>query len=179
MGDDYINSVRRIITKIHAEVHRSQEPLEKITIKRAGPWMIETARTVGIDIEGYEHEISNYFIHHVIRNHENEKKEASRGNVPIKDEDFEQIPEIIEHPDFVIFGAKRNNEDRIIYVKHIENGTMLYFEEILRGKSNRSLRGRTLYKTKKNLDESEALIHISMNRKTDVSKTKIADMDGD
>jgi hypothetical protein len=50
----------------------------------------------------------------VIKNHENEKTEASRGNVPIKDEDFEHIPEIIEHPDFVIFGAKRNNEDRII-----------------------------------------------------------------
>jgi hypothetical protein len=143
-GDEYINSVRNIIKRIRAEakegVGRSQEPLEKIKIKQVDPWMIENAKKAGIDIEGYAHEISNYFIHHVIKNHGKEKTEVIRGNLPITDEDF---------------------------------------EEILRGKSNRSLRGRTMYKTKKNLDKNAVLINISMNRKTNLSNIKIASMDGD
>jgi hypothetical protein len=176
---DYINSVREIIKKVHAEVRRSQEPLEKIKIKLVDLWMIENAREVGVDIEGYEHEISNYFIHHVIKNHGNERAERIRGNVPIMDENFEQIPGIIKHPDWVIFGAKRNHEDRIIYVKYAEKGTILYFEEILRGKSNRSLRGNTMYKTKKTLNRDGILANIRINGKTDLSKIKITGMDGD
>jgi hypothetical protein len=178
-GDDYSKSVRKIVKKVHFEIQRSQEPLEKIKIKQVAQWMVETAGKVGVNIEGYEHEISNYFIHHVIKNHANEKTEVIRGNLPITDEDFEQIPEIIEHPDWVIFGAKRNNEDRIVYVKHAENGTILYFEEILRGKRNRSLRGNTMYKTKKTLNIDGILANIRINGKTDLSKIKIADMDGD
>jgi hypothetical protein len=55
---------------------------------------------------------------------------------------------------------------------------MLYFEEILTGKTNRSLRGRTMYKTKKILNQKETLANIQMNRKTDLSKIKTASMDG-
>lgn len=180
--NDYINSIKMIIQKFHTEakkVCRSQDPLEKIKIKQVDPWTIENTKKLGIDIEGYEHEISNYFIYHVIKNHGNEKTELTRGNVPITDEDLERIPEIIGHPDFVIFGARRNNEDRIIYVKYTANGTILYFEEILRGKSNRSLRGNTMYKTKKTLNRNDILANIRINGKTDLSKIKIADMDGD
>jgi hypothetical protein len=178
-GSAYINSVKRIIKKVHSEVHRSQDPLEKIKIRHVDPWTVENAQKAGVNIEGYKHEISNYFIHHVIKNHGNEKSELIRGNVPIKDDDFEKIPEIIDHPDWVIFGAKRNNEDRIIYVKHTENGTVFYFEEILRGRNNRSLRGNTMYKTKKTLNKDGILANIRINGKTDLSNIIIAGMDGD
>jgi hypothetical protein len=78
--------------------------------------MVENAKEVGVDIEGYQHEISNY---QVIKNHGNETVERNRGNVPITGEDFERIPGIIEHPDGVIFGAKRNNEDVTVNSLHI------------------------------------------------------------
>ncbi|GHU10505.1 hypothetical protein FACS1894151_09920 [Spirochaetia bacterium] len=182
-GKDYLLSVQRIIKKIHFEeeagIKRPQDPLEKVSIGKVMPWIVEYAKETGMHIEGYEHEISNYFIRHVIKSHGNGEKEASRGNLPIVDEDFENIPSIIDRPDYAIFGAKRNNEDRIIYVKSIDNGTMLYFEEILTGEKNKSLRGRTMYKTRKILDRDGVLANIQMNRKTDLSKIKITGMDGD
>jgi hypothetical protein len=49
----------------------------------------------------------------------------------------------------------------------------------LAGKNNKSLRGRTMYKTKKTLDLDGVLANIQMNRKTDFSEIKIASMDGD
>jgi hypothetical protein len=152
---------------------RPQEPLEKIKIREVSRWLADNIKQVGIDIEGYEHEISNYFIRHVIKNHGNEKKEASRGNISVRDEDFEKIPEIIDCPDYVVLGAKRNNNDRIIYIKHGTDSTALYFEEILTGKSNKSLRGNTLYKAKKTLDKQGIIKNITISGKTDVSNAKI------
>jgi hypothetical protein len=180
--EKYIESVQKIVRKIHLEdkdaISHPQAPLQKVKIGKVGFWIVEKAKEVGINIDGFEHEISNYFIRHVIKNHGNEKKEASRGNLPITDEDFEKIPSLIEHPDYAIFGAKRNSDDRIIYIKYAENGTMLYFEEILTGKGNKSLRGNTMYKTAKILDKDGILANINMNGKTDLSKIKITGMDG-
>ena len=179
---DYTQSVTKILQKIHLEEQQGikppQEPLEKITITKVKAQNVENAKSMGIDIDGYNHEISNYFIRHVLKSHGDEKKETSRGNLPVKDEDFMQIPVIIEHPDYVIFGARRNNENRIIYIKQIEAGTIFYFEEILTGKNNKTLRGNTLYKTKKILNEAGVIANITMNRKTDISKIKITGMDG-
>jgi hypothetical protein len=178
----YLDSVKKIIARVHHEdkagISRHQEPLEKIAIGKVDRWTADNAKKVGVNIEGYEHEISNYFIRHVLKNHGNEKTETKRGNLPITGEDFEKIPDIIEHPDYAIFGAKRNNGERIIYIKKAKNGTILYFEEILTGKVNKSLRGNTLYKTKKTLDKDGMIANIRINGKTDLSKIIIASMDG-
>jgi hypothetical protein len=182
----YSDSVKSIVEKIHREekagIKKPQEPLVKISIGKVDDWLIKKADDQGVDIHGYVHEISNYFIRHVIRNHGDEKREIARGNLPVTDDDFQRIPAIIEHPDYIIIGAKRNNEERIIYVKSDEkeeNGTTLYFEEILRGSTNRSLRGNTMYKTKKTLNQGQVLANIKINGKTDLSDIKIASMDGD
>jgi hypothetical protein len=183
VNENYVQSVKNIVQKLHIEgqsgIKRPLEPLEKVKIGKVEPWTVQNAGEVGLHIEGYEHEISNYFIRHVLKNHGNEKKETARGNVPIHNDDFNRIPSIVTKPDYAIFGAKRHDEDRIIYVKHLEDGTMLYFEEVLTGKGNKSLRGRTMYKTKKMLGIDGVLANIRMNRKTDLSKIKIASMDGD
>jgi hypothetical protein len=183
VNENYLQSVKNLVQKIRAEeqdgIKSPQEPLEKVTIGKVEPWVVQNASEVGLKIEGYEHEISNYFIRHVLKTHGDEKKETARGNMPIHGDDFDRIPSIIKNPDYAVFGAKRNKEDRIIYAKNLEDGTMLYFEEVLTGKSNKSLRGRTMYKTKKTLNFNGILANIQMNRKTDLSEIKIASMGGD
>jgi hypothetical protein len=104
---DYTKSVRKITRKVHEEAasgeKQPQEPLEKFKIGKAAPWIVQNAKDAGIDIDGYEHEVSNYFIRHVIKSHGDEKTEKSRGNLPVLDDDFERIPAIIESPDYTIF----------------------------------------------------------------------------
>ena len=179
---DYIQFVKDILQGIFIENQEGkkypQEPLKKMKIGKVKSNIIKNAKDIGIDIEGYHHEISNYFIRHVLNSHGEEKKETSRGNISIANEDFLQIPVIIDSPDCIIFGARRNNEDRIIYIKHLEIGTLFYFEEILTGKSNKTLRGNTMYKTIKKLDKAGIIANICMNGKTDISKIKITGMDG-
>jgi len=179
---DFVQSVEKILQKIHLEDQegkkRPQQSLKKVKIGKVKTWITEKAKDMGIDIEGYYHEVSNYFIRHVLKSHGDEKKEIVRGNLPINNRDFMQIPVILEYPDFIIVGAKRNNKDRIIYIKYMENGTMFYFEEILTGKSNKTLRGNTMYKSRKKLDEAGIIANIGMNGKTDTAKIKITGMNG-
>jgi hypothetical protein len=180
--NDYSKSVKNILERIHLEekqgIKHPQEPLEKIPIKKVDPWIVRNAKDVGIDIDGYIHEISNYFIRHVLKAHGDEKTELDRGNFPIKDTDLEKIPEMIAKPDYVVFGGKRKGIEKIIYVKYAERGTALYFEEILTGEKNKSLRGNTLYKTRKPLDKNGILKNIEGVGKTDMSNAKITSPGG-
>jgi hypothetical protein len=181
-NNEYIESIRSIIEKIHRGknqgIKRPQEPLQKFFVKRVDPWIVKNAKDVSIDIDGYEHEISNYFIRHVIKTHGNEKTELDRGNFPITDSDFEKIPEVIENPDYVVFGGERKGIKKIIYVKYAEKGTVLYFEEVLPGQKNKALRGNTLYKTRKPLDKEGVLQNIKGIGKTDLSNAKITSPGG-
>ena len=69
-----------------------------------------------------------------------------------------------------MFGFKRDNEDRIIYAKHFQDGTSLYFEEILSGKRNKTLRSKTLYKRRGRIEKNKILdILKSENKRNDVS----------
>jgi hypothetical protein len=179
-GQEYTKAVKKIVERVREEEEsgavKPQEPLERIFIVRVTRQEIDHARSTGIDLTDYLHEISNYFIRHVIKNHGQDKTETQRGNLPITDDDFNKIPDIIESPDFIIYGVKRNNEDRIISVKHADTGTTLFFEEVLRGK--KVLRGVTMYKTKKTLDQNSVIANIKANGRNDLSNIKIASTGG-
>ncbi|MDR1453558.1 MAG: hypothetical protein LBJ25_06270 [Candidatus Margulisbacteria bacterium] len=132
----------------------------KTKIGKVDNWSIAQAKKVGIDIEGYDHEVTSDFYEH-IEKHKNVQEENNRGNIAITDEDIRKIPEIIEQVDYGVFGFRRDNEYRIIYAKHFKDGTSLYFEEILSGKKNKTLRGKTLYKRRGRIDKSNILICVA------------------
>ena len=46
-------------------------------------WLIEAAETMGLDISGLTHEITNYFVSHCIKKHGNAETEKAQGQVPI------------------------------------------------------------------------------------------------
>jgi hypothetical protein len=50
--------------------------------------LFQNSGEVGLNSEGYEHELSNYFIRHVLKNHGDEKKEAAGANLPISGDDW-------------------------------------------------------------------------------------------
>jgi len=147
--------------------------LEKISLGKAGRWLIDSAGKIGLDIKDFTHEITNEFVRHVIKNHGSEKIESARGQAAIRESDFRKIPEIVGKPDYAIVGAKRNNRCVVIYVKKTSDGTILYFEEVLSGRNNRTLRGKTMYKRKDVVDKETVLNVVTSRYKTDVSGAKI------
>jgi len=146
---------------------------EKLSLGKAEKWLVDAARDAGLDIGGFEHEITNEFVNHVINHHGNAKTEAARGLVAIGTEDFLRIPDVIRSPDFAIIGARRRGGDFMIYAKEMEDGTTLYLEEVLSGRNNRTLRGKTMYKFA-GIPDVETMVSIITNRdKTDISKAKM------
>jgi hypothetical protein len=138
----------------------------------ASSWLIEYAKEVELSLEGYEHEVTNNFIDHVMKRHGNEETEHRRGQKAVTQADFEKIPEIVNFPDMALVGGKRGARIIIAYAKKLSDNTTLYFEEVIEGPKNKALRSMSLFKRIGNVDEKTFESIISGNGKTDISKAK-------
>jgi len=155
----------------------NQDKFFKIPIGKVEKWLVNEAKEVGLDIDGFKHEITNSFITHVMNEHGDEKKEKNRGQIAINEEDFKKIPEIINSPDYVMVGGKytkgkSKDKNFLTYAKKLDDDTTLYFEEVLDGKKNRSLRGKTMYKRKGAVNERNFLNIVSNAGNVDLSNAK-------
>ena len=150
--------------------------LGKMSLGKVGKWLVDEAGKVGIDIRGFEHEITNEFVNHVVKKHGNEKAEAFRGQIAVKQDDFDKISEVINSPDLVMVGVKTLGRDMVAYAKKMPDGTTLYIEEVLSGKRNKTLRGKTMFKHKNMPDEKVFYRIISNGNGVDMTNTKILAM---
>jgi hypothetical protein len=146
---------------------------KKTIIGKSEQWLVGAAKVIGLDIDGFCHEITSDFVNHVIKEHGDGNSEKSRGNVPINIADFDKIPNIINTPDIFIVGAKRKGKDRIIYAKNDIAVSTLYFEEILFGKRNKSLRSKTMWKLTGAVTVKRITAILTNNALYDLSGAKI------
>lgn len=154
----------------------SKDHVKKFERKPQGKvadWFVDIAKQSGFDFSGYEHETTNHFENHVLKEH-GKGNENDPANVPVEQKDFDRIKDIIDSPDFIAFGVKREGEDRVIYAKSFDDGITLYFEEILDGKKNKKLRGKTMFKRTDKVTGEKLKKILCSNRKNDVSEMKIA-----
>ena len=142
----------------------------KTTIGKPEQWLIEAAANIGLDYSKLSHETTNELIDHSIKRHGDRN---IHGGATITDSDFLRIPEIVKMPHYAIIGAIRKETLINAYARIHRNITYLYFEEILTGRRNKALRGKTLYKITRPLSFDEFLKNVSRNGKTDISKASI------
>jgi hypothetical protein len=136
-------------------------------------WLIEAAASVGLDFSALTHEITTYFVNHGIKKHGNAEAEKAQGQVAVMAADIDRIPDIVKSPDCAIIGVKRHEETLIAYSKRFEDGTAIYYEEILDSKKNKALRSKTLYKKKGTVSNETFLKIVANNAHTDVSGVKV------
>jgi hypothetical protein len=92
-------------------------------------------------------------VRHVVSRHGNEKVEVSRGQLPVTDDDFDRIPDLIATPDAVVFGTKtRGKRDQIGYIKRLEDRSTLYREEVRTGKKELAAVSMRKYPAAKDFD---------------------------
>jgi len=145
---------------------------KKWSIGKAAEWLVDHAKEAGIDIKGFEHEVTSYFINHVLKRHGDPKTENAFGQIAVKEDDFNSIADIVKNPDYAIIGAKRNGDDVIFYVKKMDDGSTIYLEEILNSKNNKALRSKTLFRKKDDINKGILLKIASADGKTDLTKIK-------
>jgi len=145
--------------------------LKKQGLGKAAKWLVDNAKELGIDIDGFEHEITDYFKSHVLKEHGDPEKEKLKGQIAIIEDDFERIADIVKNPNLAMIGAKRDGKNIFYYVKKIDDGTTLYVEEILSRK--KGLQSKTMFKRKKDVSVDKFKNIVSMNNRTDMSNVKI------
>jgi len=151
------------------QVHK----FNRTVIGRPAQWLIEAAAAIGLDFSGLTHEITDDFITHCKKKHGNEKVEKSRGQLPIADTDIELIPEIVKNPDCVIIGIKKYGQTLNAYLKGEAIGAVIYNEEVLNSKKNKSLRSKTMYKKMGTTSSETFLKIVANNANTDISGIKM------
>lgn len=145
------------------------EPLKIHFYEEAQPWLVELLKKAGLDIEGFNHSLTDENIIHNLKNHSNPALERKSGNIAITSEDLKYIPQIINEPDIVYAGLKRykQNPDHIAYLKYNNNATDIFIERIFPG--SKELRSATRYKKPKHITKEKFIKILGMNEKTDVS----------
>jgi len=137
----------------------------KIVITKPAQWLIEAAASIGLDYSELSHEVTIYFLKHVIKRH-------NQGNLASTEKDYKKLPGLLKAPDMAIIGATRRTKIFNVYAKRMDGETYLYFDEVMDSKRNKALRGSTFYKIKKQLDMDGFIKIITMNGKSDVSGAK-------
>ncbi len=97
-----------------------------------------------IDLKDYKHMIDVAGVNHVMRKHGKEE-EKYKGQIPITENDFLNIPNIVENYDDVNPSNKtKMHLEAIKYTKVIENKKYTMVEEIRSGRKKLTM--KTLYK---------------------------------
>lgn len=74
----------------------------------------------GVDCKGSEIITRAYDINHIIKGHGNDKEEKERGQIGVKEDDFNLIKDIIFNYDNVQKGRDLRNAKSLVFIKRIK-----------------------------------------------------------
>lgn len=138
----------------------------KAIFGKVSDWLSGEAEKVGLEISNFTHVIDTSAVRHIRKEHGDIEKEIKRGQLGITDEDIKKLPEVIAEPDSVAFGTRNKiGRDQIVYLKKLEDGTTLYFEEIRTGK--RELAAVTVRKYPATMNAASILATLDLNAQGD------------
>ena len=149
------------------------EIFNKIVIGEPQEWLVKAAADIGLDYSHLSHETTSEFVKHCIKQHGNDKTERSRGQLPITSADVEKLSEIVKMPDGAIIGIKKYGQIYNAYLKNEKDSAIIYYEEVLNSKKNKSLRSKTMYKKMGKVSNDKFLNIVSSNANTDLTGSKM------
>ena len=129
-------------------------------------------KKLGINVHNYNISLKNDDIRKIFKDHGTEKTEIPRGQVPITEEDFLNIPEIINNPDNIErSGTTQQGKPAIKFEKNINgnNVVIVYVSD-----KHNNLEMQTMYKfknNKNNRSSSSTVLHNNQNSGLNTSKT--------
>lgn len=158
LHQEAIDGIRSVIEAAKQPGHAPQ----KASIAPADPWLVETAKQHGVDLEGFNHVIDGSGFRHAMKEHGNQATEGQRGQIALTEQDFERIPEVLAEPDRVIFGTKNKiGRDQIGYVKRMQDGSVLYVEEARTGRKELATVSMRKHPATMDADRLAANLHLN------------------
>ena len=101
------------------------------------------------DCSEYRFQIDIYAIKHIFKEHGNVKKEDSRGQIAVQDNDILLLVDVLQEPDLVFSsGNNKLGKETITFVKMIEDKYVVV-QEVREGKKIIALNSMSIFKKKR------------------------------
>ena len=146
--------------------------LIKKAISYASNKLITDLRAHGVNItKDYKHTIDNNSINHAMNRHSSER-EKLQGQIPITENDIENIGDVIDNYDSIETERNKRGQDVIIYTKQYNDGTTFYIEEVRTGRKELAMQSIRKRKNRRFTDANSQATQIS-----DLSSVSAANVD--
>ncbi|OQY03400.1 MAG: hypothetical protein B6I20_05090 [Bacteroidetes bacterium 4572_117] len=136
-----MSGIKKFVEKV---LESKSNKLEKFKLGKISQIELDMLKEkTNFDLSEYERVIDSYGIKHAFKKHGDDKLEKMQGQLAIKPDDFEKIPEICLNPDKVKSGIKNKFGNELIqYTKKFDD-EITYIEEKRDGK--KELGTKTMY----------------------------------
>lgn len=166
------------ISELISHAKQSTNGLLKKVIAPISNRLSKDLKDKGLDItEDYRHVVDNSAIRHIFKQHGGQS-EYNRGQIPIIEDDFNKIADIVENYDTISIETGKRGDVNIVYSKKYEDGTTIYVEE--KRNKRKELAATSMWK-KKNPTSPDAnrtkttpisdSSEVSENKDTTISET--------
>ncbi|MDR0458641.1 MAG: hypothetical protein LBH10_06425 [Burkholderiaceae bacterium] len=117
------------------------------------PRVAEIAKEkTGVDIADYQHFADMFALRHALK-HGDAAQEAKLGQLAVTDKDIAAIPDVVGHPDLVVYAGKTKiGRDAIASIKKLDDGTILVVEEIRTSRQTLALTSMRKYPGTRNAE---------------------------
>ncbi|TJZ69760.1 LPD38 domain-containing protein [Chitiniphilus eburneus] len=155
---------------LEAAKNNATEKIEVELAQASASDVAEARQTLGVDLSGYRHTADNYAIRHAIRRHGTDK-EYKHGQIPLTDSDFLAAQAAVETPDASVYGAKNERgQDVIGRLKRLDDGTLLYVEEVRTGRKTLAMASMRKYPATKDATAiARSLLHNAQDDSGDAA----------
>jgi DNA repair protein RadC len=139
---------------------------QKAMLGEVSEWLAyEAATQAGINIAGFTHVLDGSAARHILNRHTNPAIEKSRGQIALTDADILAASQVISDPDLVVLGTKtQGHKDQIVYLKRLDDGAILYLEEVRTGRREMAAMSMRKYPAAK--DFSDILATLPSNARS-------------
>ena len=101
------------------------------------------------NFDEYSFQIDIYAIKHILKEHGNESKEDTRGQIAVKDEDILLVFDVLQFPDLILNSGKNKlGKETITFIKQVDNRYVI-IQEVRTGRKTVALNSMRIFKTKR------------------------------
>ncbi|MDZ7934045.1 MAG: hypothetical protein U5M51_03560 [Emticicia sp.] len=130
-----------------ARTNESKNHAVKFPIKEEVKALLENEMEDNFD--GYSFQIDIYAIKHILKEHSNQSKEDSRGQIAVNDEDILLVLDVLQLPDLILNSGKNKlGKETITFIKQIDNRYVI-IQEVRTGRKTVALNSMRIFKTKR------------------------------
>lgn len=111
-------------------MYRKADATRAVLLSQADGRLVTEGAKLGAHLGSFSHSVDQSALNHIQSLHGTEATELARGQLPVRDTDIAQIPEIVKNYDSVRFDlVSKLGRPMVAYAKNTPDGALLYFEE--------------------------------------------------